>query len=165
MQTHKGNTVVWFVVVAVVLGLLVYLTVKGRPVEPESQVSQVEESINNMNAENNNGVQITVVKEGTGEPVKAGDRVAMSYTGKLSDGTVFDSNIDPKFGHAEPFVFTLGSGQVIEGWERGVLGMKVGEKRTLVVSPEYGYGEAGVGGVIPPNATLTFDVELIAVQK
>jgi peptidylprolyl isomerase len=164
MNTQRGNMVLWVVIVVVVIGVLVYLTIKGGPVEPESQVSQVEESVN-MNTGDTSGVQITVVKEGTGEPVKAGDRVAMNYTGKLSDGTVFDTNIDPKFGHPEPFVFTLGAKEVIEGWERGVLGMKVGEQRTLVVSPEFGYGEAGVGGVIPPNATLTFDVELIAVQK
>lgn len=165
MKKQGGNTILWFLIVIVVVGLLAYLTIKGeKPVAPESQVSQVEESLNNnMNTEES-GVQITVVKEGTGEPSKVGDKVAMNYTGKLADGTPFDSNVDPKFNHTDPFIFTLGAGQVIEGWEKGVLGMKVGEKRVLVIGPEFAYGEAGIGGVIPPSATLTFDVELLAIQ-
>jgi FKBP-type peptidyl-prolyl cis-trans isomerase len=163
MKNQAGNAILWFVIVAVVLGALVFLTVKGRPATEDTQVGQVEQAIENM--ETNNGVKITVVQEGAGEPVKEGDSVAMNYTGSLENGTVFDSNVDPAFGHAEPFVFTLGGGQVIQGWEIGVLGMKVGEKRTLVINPENAYGEFGVSGVIPPNATLTFEVELIAVQK
>lgn len=100
-----------------------------------------------------------------GEVAKAGDTVAMNYTGRLVDGTVFDSNVDPKFGHVQPFVFTLGAGQVIAGWDKGIVGMKVGEKKTLTIPPEDGYGAAGAGGVIPPNATLVFDVELLAIKK
>ena len=96
---------------------------------------------------------------------KAGDLVSMNYTGKLEDGTVFDSNIDPKFNHVEPFDFVLGAGQVIPGWDKGILGMKVGEKKTLVILPEDAYGANGVGGVIPPNATLIFDVEVLAVKN
>jgi FKBP-type peptidyl-prolyl cis-trans isomerase len=96
---------------------------------------------------------------------KAGDLVSVNYTGMLADGTVFDSNVDPKFSHVEPFEFTVGVGQVIPGWDKGVLGMEVGEKKTLVIAPEDAYGEAGAGGVIPPNATLTFEVELLAIKK
>lgn len=96
---------------------------------------------------------------------KAGDLVSMNYTGKLEDGTVFDSNVDPKFNHVEPFDFVLGAGQVIPGWDKGILGMKVGEKKTLVILPEDAYGANGVGGVIPPNATLIFDVEVLAVKN
>lgn len=97
--------------------------------------------------------------------VKAGDIVSVNYTGKLEDGTVFDSNVDPKFSHVEPFDFQVGAGQVIPGWDNGLLGMKVGEKKTLVIAPEDAYGEAGAGGVIPPNATLTFEVELLAIKN
>lgn len=96
---------------------------------------------------------------------KAGDVVSMNYTGKLDDGTVFDSNIDPKFNHVEPFEFTLGAGQVIPGWDKGIVGMKVGDKKTLVIPPAEAYGENGVGNIIPPNATLTFDVELLSINS
>ena len=77
----------------------------------------------------------------------------VNYTGKLADGTVFDSNVDPKFGHVTPFIFTLGAGQVIPGWDKGIVGMKVGETKTLVIPPADAYGASGQGP-IPPNATL-----------
>ena len=88
----------------------------------------------------------------------------MNYTGKLSDGTVFDSNVDPKFNHVEPFTFNLSAGQVIKGWDTGIVGMKVGEKRVLEIEPAYAYGEQGIGP-IPPNATLIFEVELLAINN
>lgn len=95
---------------------------------------------------------------------KVGDVVVMNYTGRLEDGTVFDSNIDPNFGHVEPFSFTLGAGDVIAGWDKGIVGMKVGEKKMLTIPPEDGYGAMGVG-LIPPNSTLIFDVELVEIKK
>lgn len=94
---------------------------------------------------------------------KNGDVLVMSYTGRLTDGTVFDSNVDPKFNHVEPFEFTLGAGQVIQGWDEGLVGMKVGEKKTLTVPPEKGYGSRAVGS-IPANSTLIFEVELISIK-
>lgn len=111
------------------------------------------------------GVDITVLKEGTGSSAQAGDTVSVNYTGRLSDGTVFDSNTDPKFSHVEPFTFTLGDGQVIRGWDEGVVGMKVGEERKLVISPNYAYGSGGIKGIIPPNSTLTFDVTMLSVNS
>ena len=101
----------------------------------------------------------------TAQAAKTGDMVSMNYTGRLEDGTVFDSNIDPKFNHPEPFVFTLGAGQVISGWDKGIVGMKVGEKKTLTLPSEDAYGAGGVPGVIPPNATLIFEVELVEIIK
>jgi len=95
---------------------------------------------------------------------KMGDTVSMNYTGRLEDGAVFDSNVDPRFGHVAPFEFTLGAGQVIAGWDKGIAGMKVGEKKTLIIPPEDAYGENGQGP-IPPNATLIFDVELLEIKK
>jgi peptidylprolyl isomerase len=100
-----------------------------------------------------------------GTVAKTGDTVAMNYTGRLANGTVFDSNVDPKFNHVQPFIFTLGAGQVIPGWDKGIVGMKVGEKKTLTISPADAYGAAGVPGTIPPNSTLTFDVELLGIKK
>lgn len=107
------------------------------------------------------GLKITELAPG--DPVaKAGDIVLVFYTGKLQDGTVFDST-DKNGGR--PFKFNLGAGQVIKGWDQGVAGMKIGEKRQLVIPPELAYGEKGAGGAIPPNATLTFDVELIGIVR
>ena len=102
-------------------------------------------------------LQIETITEGSGQAAESGNKVFVHYTGKLEDGSVFDSSVT----RGQPFSFTLGAGQVIRGWEQGILGMKVGEKRVLTIPPELGYGAAGAGGVIPPNATLTFEVELL----
>ncbi len=108
-------------------------------------------------------LKVVTSVEGSGSASRIGDNVTVNYTGTLVDGTKFDSNIDPAFSHVEPFSFKLGEGRVIQGWELGVLGMKVGEKRTLTIAPELGYGAAS-NGIIPANATLIFDVELVAVN-
>lgn len=98
--------------------------------------------------------------EGTGDEAVAGNTVSVHYTGWLTDGTKFDSSLD----RGQPFQFTLGQGSVIRGWDVGVEGMKVGGTRRLTIPPDMGYGASGAGGVIPPNATLVFEVELLAVQ-
>ena len=95
---------------------------------------------------------------------QSGDIVSMNYTGRLQDGTVFDSNSDARFNHVRPLKFTLGAGQVIAGWDKGIVGMKTGEKKTLTIPPEEAYGAGGIPGVIPPNATLIFEVELLEVK-
>lgn len=105
-------------------------------------------------------LQIKDLKVGTGEEAKSGKKVSVHYTGWLTDGTKFDSSVD----RGTPFPFVLGQGRVIPGWEQGVAGMKVGGKRKLTIPPQLGYGERGAGGVIPPNATLVFDVELLKVE-
>ena len=109
----------------------------------------------------------TDVKVGKGAEAKAGQYVSVHYTGWLYDaaapdhkGNKFDSSRD----RGDPFGFSLGAGQVIKGWDQGVAGMKVGGQRTLVIPPEMGYGKQGAGGVIPPNATLVFEVELLGVN-
>lgn len=107
-------------------------------------------------------LQVKDIVLGMGAEAKNGDTVTVNYTGMLSDGTVFDSNTDPKFKHVQPFSFALGQGQVIQGWDLGVLGMKVGGKRDLVIPPELGYGSNGQGP-IPANSTLYFTVELLSV--
>ncbi|MGY2904268.1 FKBP-type peptidyl-prolyl cis-trans isomerase [Bradyrhizobium sp. URHC0002] len=110
------------------------------------------------------GLQIIDSKEGTGATPKAGQTCVMHYTGWLYEsgqkGKKFDSSVDRN----EPFEFKIGMRQVIAGWDEGVGSMKVGGKRTLIIPPELGYGARGAGGVIPPNATLMFDVELLAVK-
>lgn len=99
-------------------------------------------------------------KVGTGAEAVTGSTVSVHYTGWLTDGTKFDSSKD----RGQPFSFQIGSGQVIKGWDQGVTGMKVGGIRKLTIPPELGYGARGAGGVIPPNATLVFEVELLGVN-
>ncbi|MFA6257973.1 MAG: FKBP-type peptidyl-prolyl cis-trans isomerase [Candidatus Paceibacterota bacterium] len=164
MNTEKNNmNIVLAVVICLVfIGALIFISMNNK--------------VNNVNMPSNNNVNDIVnnVPENTtpsenpvfaGDVAKTGDTVSMNYTGRLVNGIVFDSNVDPKFNHVQPFEFKLGSGQVIPGWDKGIVGMKVGEKKTLTISPEDAYGATGVGGVIPPNATLIFDVELLAIKK
>ncbi|MEM7537073.1 MAG: FKBP-type peptidyl-prolyl cis-trans isomerase [Chloroflexota bacterium] len=101
-----------------------------------------------------------VIEEGTGVQPQSGDIVSVHYTGMLEDGTVFDSSHN----RGQPFTFGLGQGQVIQGWDMGIALMKVGGKAELIIPSDLGYGERGAGGVIPPNATLIFEVELMDVQ-
>ena len=109
---------------------------------------------------NSYGLELKDLEFGDGTEVRAGDVAGMHYTGWLEDGTKFDSSLD----RGVPFEFTLGAGEVIKGWDEGVIGMKINGKRRLVIPPELGYGTGGAGGVIPPNATLTFEVELLSIR-
>jgi FKBP-type peptidyl-prolyl cis-trans isomerase len=106
------------------------------------------------------GLTIEDLVVGAGDSVAAGQRVSVHYTGWTTDGKKFDSSKD----RGQPFMFSLGEGEVIRGWDEGVAGMKVGGKRKLTIPPELGYGSRGAGKVIPPNATLLFEVELLAVR-
>jgi FKBP-type peptidyl-prolyl cis-trans isomerase len=106
------------------------------------------------------GLTIEDLVVGTGDPANAGQKVSVHYTGWTTDGKKFDSSKD----RGQAFIFSLGRGEVIRGWDEGVAGMKVGGKRKLTIPPDLGYGSRGAGGVIPPNATLLFEVELLAVR-
>jgi peptidylprolyl isomerase len=107
------------------------------------------------------GLKYVELKEGTGDEAKKGQTVEVHYTGWLKDGTKFDSSKDRN----ESFKFPLGTGQVIKGWDEGVAGMKVGGKRKLIIPPELGYGKRGAGRKIPPDAELTFEVELLGIKE
>lgn len=106
------------------------------------------------------GLKFEDLVEGEGDFAEAGQKVSVHYTGWLTDGSKFDSSKDRNM----PFDFPLGAGHVIRGWDEGVQGMKIGGTRKLTIPPQLGYGAAGAGGVIPPNATLVFEVELLAIN-
>ena len=163
---NKNYTIIWFLIIALIIAGLIFITVYKKDNADVSDTLAInqEENTNMQNTQQIEGVKVTILREGNGEIAKAGDTVAMNYTGKLTDGTTFDSNMDPKFQHVEPFVFTIGAGMVIKGWDLGIAGMKIGEKRNLTIESSYAYGSSGAGGVIPPNATLFFDVELLAIK-
>ena len=108
-----------------------------------------------------NGLIIENIEIGDGTEAQDYNKVVVNYTGKLEDGSIFDSSLNPG---REPFTFTLGVGSVIKGWDVGVKGMKVGGRRRLTVPPELGYGDKGAGSVIPPGATLIFEVDLLEVE-
>ena len=130
-------------------------------VEPVQQEPAAEETpAASIQTEEVTGVQIEELIVGTGAEATSGSPVVVHYTGWLVDGTKFDSSVD----RGQPFQFALGQGMVIQGWDEGVVGMKVGGKRKLTIPPELGYGANGAGGVIPPNATLIFEVELLEVN-
>ena len=106
------------------------------------------------------GLEYIEIEAGTGAQAEAGKTVSVHYTGKFQDGKVFDSSIS----RGEPISFPLGKGNVIKGWDEGIALMKVGGKAQLIIPPHLAYGERGASGAIPPNATLVFDVELVAVK-
>ncbi len=106
------------------------------------------------------GLRYVVLAEGSGQEAKPGDTVLVHYTGRLSDGKKFDSSHD----RGQPFKFVLGKGEVIKGWDEGVAGMKIGEKRKLIIPPDLGYGRRGSPPVIPPSAELIFLVELVGIR-
>ncbi len=115
---------------------------------------------NKSNTTTPEGLKIEDLTVGSGQEAKSGDTVSVNYTGWLSDGTKFDSSLD----RGQAYDFVLGNGNVIQGWDQGVAGMKVGGKRRLTIPPDLAYGANGYPPVIPPNATLTFEVELMAIK-
>jgi FKBP-type peptidyl-prolyl cis-trans isomerase len=129
--------------------------------EQVNEISDVQEEVGGVSdmVDNQKEVEIEDLKVGDGKEAKAGSIVEVHYIGTLVDGTKFDSSYD----RGEPFSFNLGSAEVIQGWEIGVQGMKVGGKRKLSIPPELAYGERGVG-MIPPNSTLIFEIELLGVE-
>lgn len=155
---QKGNisVIVSIIVVVCAIGLVVYGLSRGTkyPAQNKQIINQgISNTQNTMDNNIDNSVRVA----------KAGDILIVNYTGRLVDGTVFDSNVDPKFGHVEPFKFILGAGYVIKGWDDGLVGMKVGEKKTLTIPPELGYGDQSIG-TIPANSTLVFDIELLSIE-
>ena len=145
------------IVVAVVIAAAVGVFMRSRSTSSGSGSGPT--PVSGAGTTTASGLQYWDITMGTGTEAAPGKDVQVHYTGWLADGQKFDSSVD----RGEPFSFHLGAGQVIPGWDQGVAGMKVGGKRQLKIPPALGYGERGAGGVIPPNATLIFDVQLLGV--
>ena len=162
------KTVFAFVIIIIFVGFGVWLFVRKGNNVPEDLVFPITTTPAPTVAEENtmttmdNGLQIQDLKVGTGSEAKAGDTISVNYVGALENGTVFDASAK----HGGPANFQIGVGKLIKGWDIGIPGMKVGGKRKLIVPPLLGYGSQNIGnGLIPPNSTLVFEVELIAVQE
>lgn len=154
------------VLIGLIIAVAVFLFYRTQsekipPVSEKAVEEKVAANQTKATAEKTMELEIKTTQEGTGDRVvESGDNISVHYIGKLADGTKFDSSVD----RGEPFDFVIGQGMVIQGWEQGLLGMKVGEKRTLTIPADLGYGSRGAGGVIPPDATLVFEVELVAIK-
>ncbi len=167
MEGDKPSFFIAFAVV-VIIAFIGYRYLSSPPEMPNTAPSPEpassgndSENKNPPQSGNSSDLQIITVKEGSGEGARSGDTITVNYTGMFTDGKVFDSSIP----RGQPFVFKLGGGQVIQGWDRGLVGMKVGEKRKLTIPPALGYGVRGTpGGEIPPNATLIFEVEMLKIN-
>jgi FKBP-type peptidyl-prolyl cis-trans isomerase len=154
----KDMTITIIAAVLVVVAIAVLLVLNGQKSASPKQSASLANS-----ATTADGLQVTDVTVGTGAVAEAGDTVTVNYVGSFPNGQVFDASANHG---SNGFTFVLGAGDVIKGWDEGVLGMKVGGERKLVVPPSLGYGAKGTpGGPIPPNATLDFDITLLNVQK
>lgn len=148
------------ITVLLMAGSLVYLAFPKNITPEASEVqANVTGEFKQMKQNEASQLNVEIIKEGAGSPATAGQTLFVHYIGKLDDGTIFDSNMD-----GEPFAFTLGNEDVIAGWEIGLLGMQEGERRRLTIPPQLAYGDKGFAGVVPPRATLIFDVSLVRIQ-
>lgn len=167
MKNQKENIgiIVSIVIVIGIIGLIFYFLFNKTKEINSNQNDVTENQAENQIEKNTNIINDSTnsTKNKMEKISKNGDVLVMNYTGRLIDGTVFDSNVLPAFNHVAPFKFTLGAGQVIRGWDEGLLGMKIGEKKTLTIPPEKGYGTRAVS-TIPANSTLIFDVELVGIE-
>jgi FKBP-type peptidyl-prolyl cis-trans isomerase len=161
-KQRRNRTILLVIILVAVAALVIFavysLNTQGN--SPQSSANPAEADPNFETITTDSGLQYQELAVGSGPAAKAGDTVAVHYTGWLTDGTKFDSSVD----RGTPFEFTLGRGSVIKGWDEGVAGMQPGGVRKLIIPAELAYGERGAGGVIPPGAILVFDVELVEIK-
>ncbi|MFH1401812.1 MAG: FKBP-type peptidyl-prolyl cis-trans isomerase [Parcubacteria group bacterium] len=158
------NYIIGGIIIIIILSVAVYFQIQDNKKMYEelgiNQNNNMQES-QNQNINPPEELKVETIKEGTGQAAENGDTVSVHYVGTFEDGTKFDSSID----RGEPFSFALGGGQVIRGWDLGVLGMKIGEKRKLTIPSDLAYGATGIPGAIPGGATLIFEVELLGINQ
>lgn len=155
------HPVVRVVTVALVFSsLIMFACTKSEPVAPAGTVAQDAAAPASAMKKTASGLQYEDLVAGSGNSPSPGKQVTVHYTGWLTNGTKFDSSLDKN----QPFTFTIGKGEVVPGWDEGVMSMKLGGKRKLIIPPELGYGTSGSGRVIPPNATLVFEVILMDIR-
>lgn len=164
IDKQKKEMIFSFIIVFCVFGFVVY-SIINKPIDNSNLSNSDSELIINNNNEDSIDSSSEEINYMDKENLiaKNGDTLIMNYTGRLEDGTIFDSNILPEFNHVEPFEFVLGEGMVIKGWDEGLVGMEIGEKKVLTISPDKGYGDRQVGP-IPANSTLIFEVELLGIK-
>lgn len=156
-----NNKTVTAIAVIVGLGLVVWAFTTRAPAEQQKPMTNSMNGQGGTEGERAGGLVIEVLQEGEGEKeAAAGDTISVHYTGTLEDGTKFDSSLD----RGQPITFELGRGRVIKGWDQGIEGMKIGEKRKLTIPYQLAYGEEGRPPTIPPKATLIFETELVSIQ-
>jgi len=160
------NKFIIILIILIVIAVGIYFAAQNGSKNSADTLSEgLNQNQNNSTNYEIQGMKIEILKEGNGEATKTGDTVSVDYVGTFIEGNattgrIFDSSIE----RGQPFQFTLGQNSVIQGWELGVIGMKVGEKRKLTIPPELAYGSSGAGGVIPPNATLIFEIGLLSIN-
>jgi len=157
----KKNILIIAIIILVIIAAIYLFGRGGQNNERQNQTMENQNYQQVLNTYDIQGMKVEILKEGVGSEAKKGDKVSVHYTGTLVNGKKFDSSVD----RGEPFEFTLGENGVIQGWELGVLGMKLGEKRKLTIPPELGYGSQAVRDVIPADSTLIFEVELLGINK
>ena len=156
----KKITILIIILIVIVLGGYFLFQNPQNDKDLKAELKEGVEQKTTSNTYEIRGMKVETLKQGAGAETKNGDKVSVHYTGTFENGTKFDSSVD----RGVPFSFTLGAGQVIQGWDLGVLGMKVGEKRKLTIPYNLAYGEAGYGP-IPAKATLIFEVELLGINQ
>jgi len=157
------NLITYLIIACIIVPIFFILILKeNKEGEEETfELTYIEQNKKEENNMKNQELKVEVLQEGTGAEAKNGDNVSVHYVGTFEDGTKFDSSID----RGKPFSFNLGAGQVIKGWDLGVLGMKIGEKRKLIIPSDLAYGDKGSSNVIPPKSTLIFEVELLGINE
>ena len=167
VKIMSKNKIIYILVISLVAIMAWFFIKKSMNVSNNSELGslvkkdEVVEPGNDTWVKLANGLEMQDVVVGSGAEAKKGDVVSAHYVGTLSNGQKFDSSYD----HGQPFSFALGGGMVIQGWDLGLVGMKVGGKRKLIIPPDLGYGDRNIGeGLIPPNSILLFDVELVGVK-
>lgn len=144
----------------IIIGIILVFLILNFLTTQKSAITNLNPSPTSKTATNEAQLKIEDLQVGTGPEVKPGDTITVNYTGTLEDGTKFDSSLDRN----EPFTTQIGVGQVIKGWDQGIIGMRVGGKRRLTIPSDLGYGATGAADKIPPNSTLIFEIELLSIK-